>query len=241
MSNGLNPRRILGTALALALVAAAWVLAPLARDAYVDRRARQAAEPHPIPATDVEQAAIVRTLLASDDLGGLPFPPPPPAGQIAPPATRRLPLLLQETLVLRPCLQAVLCRGSYPDNPLGYLVSEDPELRDVDLKLRRELVLANAAGGMTPDPGVVGLARMPWKAVAVRLSGGRFWPSFHAAFPETNGYVSVTRAVVSPDRKRALVYTELSCGETCGTGALFQLAREPGGWKIERLLRIWQS
>ena len=39
----------------------------------------------------------------------------------------------------------------------------------------------------------------------------------------------------------ALVLMGYRCGDLCGTGGLFILAKESSGWEVEQSLMVWES
>jgi hypothetical protein len=205
------------------IFAIAW--APVALQAWDNHRERVAAEPHPIPANDVQQAAIVRAILSMEHAPLQPPPLPPPAGRgnTATPSSlqvdpvERLPVgLLDRTLSLRSCdpprpSGAIRC-------DLGGQMGKQLESEDrsqFSLMWRRELVAASLTATRVADPRIDGIVLVDEDSDAIgRLAG-------------------FSRAVLSLDGLSALVYFETrshGLGVAC---ILYKLVHTPTGWQVD--------
>ena len=114
------------------------------------------------------------------------------------------------------------------NDPTKAIELEIYEYRDIPLKLRRELALANARSSAQPSPGIDGVRLVP------TIDGFRPIANdgFFKAHPGAAGIVQVSRAVLTEDGARALIYVEHDCGSWCKSGFLFVLERRGGEWVI---------
>ena len=205
----------------------------MALDRYDAHRQRKAVEPHPIPASDVEQVAIMRAVFATHRLEGRPLPPPEP-NEVRGSDSRVL-LLLDSAFLMLPCFgDEFPCQG--PDSvAANRLWSDDFELRDFPVRLRRELVMANTGETpFMPDPGVPD-ARL----VSRRPATG--WEELYRANPDVSGILKFSRAVLSANGTTALIYSDIRCGDLCGTGYVFLLRRQGDGWVVVEDHLLWIS
>jgi hypothetical protein len=230
-------RRVLVVVGVVACVGLAITYAPLALHAYQTHREREAERPHPIVATDAQQAAIIRALmLGVRNWGPLPPPPPPPNHSSDDAGSHGLPLLVDRTMPL------TFCPGTETDvsppldcpPPPGYesgnwLYSDHESLRDMPLGLRREMVLANTTSMAQPDPGLPGTRLVRF---GPRSEIRQWWSS-------GAGAVETTRAVVSVDGTEALVYGATLCGPNCDGGALFLFRHDGPRWRLHSIMRTW--
>jgi hypothetical protein len=218
--------RILRLAMLIGLVVGAALAAPLVIEALEARSERLAAEPNPIPANDTEQKEIVAALL---DTAGWPRD-------------------LRRTLV-----DATLPLCGRDEHPLEG--TECPEDRDVaslslrrpvdnmPLKLRQELVLANRHPRPLADPGVAHVAMVSAVAIDRMFADGvdTGWERFYRAHPASDGFERYSIAVLTADRREAMILQERSCGGLCGSGALIRLERLKDGWRVVAVTGLWVS
>jgi hypothetical protein len=201
-------------------------------------RELEAARPHPIPATDAQQAAILRALLLGiGNWGEMPPPPPPEPGAPPPEPTKGLPLLADRTATI---LQDTVIDGQSPpvmasppgfSAPSGHWLATDLDyLGPIPRKLREEMVAANATASAQPDPALPG----------TRLAELDTWASFEAnSSSEHKGMLRTTRAVLSVDGRQALLYADAVCDAmNCIEGSLFLFELRAGQWKIRRKANI---
>ena len=71
-------------------------------------------------------------------------------------------------------------------------------------------------------------------------SSGR-WARFEGEYPKVSGIVSFSRVGFAVNEDEALVLMGFRCGDLCGAGGLYLLAREEGSWKVQESLMEWQS
>jgi hypothetical protein len=233
-------RRIVASTLALGLVSAAIIVAPLVRDALDARRERLAAEPLPIPANDAQQAELTRALLATP----IAMDDEQMRGVVRFYDSSDTRVLLDHTLALRRCIYTSpepppgakytrICPEESRHVHMGEaLVSTDYYYRDIPLKWRRELLLANELATPLPDPRVPGVA----------LVGDDY-----STGPETRQsganiqMIAMSRAVLTPDQRHALLFVETYGNVNMGYGSLVEFERTPSGWKVIRTLAMWMS
>ena len=67
------------------------------------------------------------------------------------------------------------------------------------------------------------------------------WEEFYKRFPDSGGFVGVSRAGFNPELDQALVYMEHGCGGLCGTGHYLLLEKSDGKWKVSKKFMAWIS
>lgn len=85
---------------------------------------------------------------------------------------------------------------------------------------------------------------MPKSDMRALLSGGTGipdWPRLHASLPGAVGYAEASQAVISADKRRALVYVGFKCGGRCGAGELHLLERHGDAWRVVGPIKLWES
>ncbi len=208
----------------------------------------------PLPATNEEQAAIVTMILTTAKFGPPPPPPLPPKPGTTESATAfkedatkeaasetAFPVLFVVEPLAHCDSKAVNLDTSGCAGFKEVLVS--PVLKDVPLRLRRELI----ALGQNERPPlrleISGKIAHPIRAndVAAVFKGDAGWSEFYRRWPSTAGYVQMTRAALSEDRQHALIYVSTSCGGLCGWGNLYYLDRAAAGWSVRKKVGIWIS
>jgi hypothetical protein len=203
--------------------------APLAWHAWEARQESRAAEPHPLPATDAEQAAIVAAAL--HEVTRLP------------PDLRRM--VLDTTMPLcdrdsESPLPGTECPADHFVAPVSLAVDV---LEDVPRKWRQELVLANRQTRALGDPGVerVDLASADVIDRLFAADVGTGWEGFRRTHPHIDGFNRFSIAVLSPDRRQALIAESHSCGELCGWGGLVLLEKRGDAWQVVSSRVLWLS
>lgn len=115
-----------------------------------------------------------------------------------------------------------------------------------DLRISRDLRMQLARANREP----VAVPVLEWPLVRTESEaaidaaigdGGRAWPGFYTQFPETAGYIRVSRPVLSPDRMWAAIALEHHCGGLCGFGAIYLLMRDATGWVVVLSDGLWVS
>ena len=77
-------------------------------------------------------------------------------------------------------------------------------------------------------------------SLATMAESGDFWTAFHAEYPDT-GYFSYSPAVISHDRRHALLYESRHCGWHCGAGTLYVFAHDGSRWWLVAREGLWVS
>lgn len=67
------------------------------------------------------------------------------------------------------------------------------------------------------------------------------WDSFYRKYPNSPGYISLSRVGFSPDMTQAVVYMEYTCGGLCADGSYAILYQENGEWKEVKRIHFWAS
>jgi hypothetical protein len=232
--------RIAWLVLLIGVVLGAVLAAPLAVEAWEARRERLAAEPHPIPADDAEQAAILAALFRTGDLRNPP-PPPDPDKPPGPPDTR-LPALLDTSMYLCDSEEPPLPGAACAEGRRSSSVPLDPG-GDLPLKLRQELILANQHPRRMMLPRIDGLELASSEEVerVFAQDQRRGWQTIDRMHPRSIGLVEVSVAVLTPDRNQALIVVSLSCGMGCASAGLYELVRVDGVWRTQRTQLLWMA
>ncbi|MGQ4583898.1 hypothetical protein [Lysobacter sp. F60174L2] len=228
MASRLRWQRIVVAAACLAILLLLIGLAPIGVRAITATYQRWATMPRPDPATDAEQREILRALSRGDTFLRTRGASPPTHGPDRPRVT-----LSDESVVI--------CEGSkpfVPDMPhcphVSGIVAADWDNR-IPRKLRQELVLANQTSRPIPDPDVAGVVLRPAAQVHKSISAARFGDLGGGS------YVRVSRAVLSDDGQRALIYVDYRCGSLCGAGFIHDLVRDGDRWRLQHSLGLWIS
>jgi len=67
------------------------------------------------------------------------------------------------------------------------------------------------------------------------------WTDFETEYPGASGFVAFSRVGFNASEDKALAEMGYRCGDLCGAGGLYVLAKEDGNWKVEEELQVWQS
>jgi len=68
-----------------------------------------------------------------------------------------------------------------------------------------------------------------------------WWDEFYRQFPNSNGFIGLSRAGLNSGGNQALVYMEHGCGGLCGTGHYFLLVKNDRGWVVQKKVMSWIS
>lgn len=228
-------RRVAFVAAVVGGIAATAVVAPVVFFAY---QAAACAVVRPIPATDVEQRDILRVLLETQEYSGVP-PPPPGYGAGEPEPKKQFLVFIDRTVAICADAETVAAGDDRcpPWSRLLHLAEIDPNIPE---RLVRELMAGNREARMAAVPDLPALVVVNQAEILALLDSGS-WEAFYARYPDSTGLLRTTRAVLSADRSRALIYAEYYCDGVCGTGTLHYLKRAGGSWTIERNFRYWVS
>ena len=67
------------------------------------------------------------------------------------------------------------------------------------------------------------------------------WEEFYRKYPNAAGFWDFSRPGYNEARNEAVLYVGHSCGDLCGTGHLFFVAKENGQWRVKNRLMLWIS
>src|SRR5262249_16099086 len=71
------------------------------------------------------------------------------------------------------------------------------------------------------------------------LGGG--WEGFYKRFPDSGGFITLSRVGFNPEQSQALVLVSHYCGGLCASGTYILLQKEDGKWKILKRYTVWIS
>ena len=69
----------------------------------------------------------------------------------------------------------------------------------------------------------------------------RGWEEFDQKFPNSGGFVGLSRVGFNSDKSQALVYVEHGCGIVCGSGNYILLRKGVAGWEVVGKHQPWIS
>src|SRR5262245_56515377 len=72
-------------------------------------------------------------------------------------------------------------------------------------------------------------------------SGMDGWAEFYKQFPDSGGYMGMSRAGINPGGNQAFVYMQHTCSGTCGSGHYLLLVRNNQGWVVQQKVMAWIS
>ena len=67
------------------------------------------------------------------------------------------------------------------------------------------------------------------------------WRSFYRKYPNSPGYITVSRVGFDSTGTHALLYFEIKCGGLCADGSYQLLTKENGAWKVTKEISFWAS
>ena len=67
------------------------------------------------------------------------------------------------------------------------------------------------------------------------------WDEFYRKYPNSSGYITLSRVGFNKQATKAVIYRETGCGSLCGYGGYIFLSRESGEWKVTTGYNCWQS
>lgn len=222
-------RRIFWLSAALVSVATIAVLTPIALHAAKERRAIAASQVKPIPASAAEQSEIIRAVLKSQ------------AGLLLPPGSHGKPFVMNHTVVI--CDSASgNGEATRQCGPPGTYSIYDTDLdAAIPRSLRLELVAANDRPTRLVDGHWAQGDLSPYSSVSEALKDTGSWERFYTHFPASVGLLEFSRAVISKDGTRALVYVGHYAGGLAGRGSLLYLTRHDDTWVISVVVGLWVS
>jgi hypothetical protein len=72
------------------------------------------------------------------------------------------------------------------------------------------------------------------------LSSGS-WARFYKRYPNSVGFVSLSRVGFNLNHDQAFLYVALRCGDLCGSGYYVLLAKDEGAWSVKHIDPLWVS
>lgn len=197
--------------------------------------------PNPRPAGQIQQIALVQTLLINFTFLGMPVPPPPPGSDFS--ETRKS-AKVAKTVVLsdvttRFCQEdtAELSVDTSCESSLLNVLRHVPSFRiQAPKTLIHDLYLANQLDRALSDPHLEHVNFQPAKELE-RVD----WTTFYERFPAVSGTLTLSQAVISKDGQSALIYSSLHCGPLCGSGKLHVFRCVGRSWSLERTIHVWSS
>jgi hypothetical protein len=223
----MHGRRVLLVSVLISGISIAALALPLVLHSLEQREARLLAEPSPIVAPIDTQREIARQLVL--ELTGTPARPGPASV-----------VLLSSTLVFCTAEVSKIRPACPPEHHQEYIASVDLDA-ELPRQLRRELIAANLSSTTVPDPRAPSAIYRARESLSDVLSGAEARAKFKAEFPDADGYLELSRVVLSDDGRHALVYAAFHCGPLCGHGSLKYFVRTPEGWRIAKRVGIWVS
>jgi len=86
------------------------------------------------------------------------------------------------------------------------------------------------------------LVMIPQKEIARLFNeGGSWWDEFYKRYPDSGGFISLSRPGFNAARNQALVYIEHHCGGLCGTGRYVLLEKSKDRWRVIQEEMVWVS
>lgn len=67
------------------------------------------------------------------------------------------------------------------------------------------------------------------------------WEDFYKKYPDSKGFIQLSRVGFNRTKDRALVYFQHWCGNLCGSGHYLLLSKGRDGWKVDFKRMIWIS
>jgi len=64
---------------------------------------------------------------------------------------------------------------------------------------------------------------------------------FYRQFPNSGGYIALSRVGFNANSDQALAYMQHVCGGVCGSGHYLLLVKNNGGWVVQKSLVAWES
>jgi len=67
------------------------------------------------------------------------------------------------------------------------------------------------------------------------------WERFYKRYPDSIGWVSVSRVGFNLNHDQAFLYVDLGCGDLCGSGYYAFVAKIGGAWSVKHTYPLWVS
>ncbi len=65
------------------------------------------------------------------------------------------------------------------------------------------------------------------------------WHTFHEIHSESYGFITLSRVGVNAKQDKAIVFVQVHCGPTCGSGKYFLLSKIAEAWRVEKIATIF--
>jgi hypothetical protein len=121
-----------------------------------------------------------------------------------------------------------------------YLRKEAPTLQPATIQKSREVgpqCAALRSSFQLPVPYELVEA----KEIDEIFADGRWWTDYYKKYPDSQGYLALSRIAFSADGNQALFYASNSCGGKCGTGTYVVMEKRDGHWKLVKEIMVWIS
>jgi hypothetical protein len=79
------------------------------------------------------------------------------------------------------------------------------------------------------------------KFTQIFKNAGDAWSEFHRQFPDSDGFISLSRAGLAPTGNQALVYISYACRGLCGAGYYMLLVKNEQRWIVQKAFMAWIS
>jgi len=73
------------------------------------------------------------------------------------------------------------------------------------------------------------------------FNDGGWWQEFYKRYPDSGGFIILSRVGFNAGMNQALVYIQHGCGGLCGTGHYVLLEKSLDGWKVSKRSMVWIS
>ncbi len=68
-----------------------------------------------------------------------------------------------------------------------------------------------------------------------------WWTDYYKKYPDSQGFLVVSRIGFSADGKQAMLYSANRCGGKCGAGTYVVMEKVGGGWRVVKEILTWVS
>jgi hypothetical protein len=67
------------------------------------------------------------------------------------------------------------------------------------------------------------------------------WQEYYKAYPNSPGYISLSRVGFNADQTKALMFRSMNCGTLCASGDYLFFEKKNGQWKQVSVFNCWMS
>jgi len=67
------------------------------------------------------------------------------------------------------------------------------------------------------------------------------WKAFYQKYPDSGGFIRLSRVGFDATDKQALIFVSQHCGVLCASGTYYLLVKENGEWKVKKERQAWIS